>query len=75
MIGRDTTVKIWVLSISYLKIRAEKGQFKPIDRRAVKVHKAHCKAAKDLESKYHRTPDDEIGPVKFALFSFGPVAG
>jgi len=26
-------------------------QLKPIDRRAVKVHKAHCKDAKDFESK------------------------
>jgi len=30
---------------------------------------------KDLDSKYHHTPDDEIGPVKSALLSFGPVAG
>ena len=34
-----------------------------------------CKAAKDLKSKYHHTPVDEIGPVKSALLSFGPVAG
>ena len=34
-----------------------------------------CKAAKDLKSKYHHTPDDEIGPVKSALLSFRPVAG
>ena len=51
------------------------GQLKPIDRRAVKVHKEYCKAAKDLESKYHHTPDNEIGPVKYALLSFRPVAG
>ena len=36
--------------------------------RAVKVHKENCKAAKDLDSKYHHTPDDENGPVKSALF-------
>jgi len=39
------------------------------------VHKEYCKAAKDLDSKYHHIPDDEIGPVKSALLSFGPVAG
>jgi len=39
------------------------------------VHKEYCKAAKDLDSKYHHTPDGEIGPVKSALLSFGPVAG
>ena len=39
------------------------------------MHKAYCKAAKDLESKYLHTPDDEIGPVKSALLSFGPVGG
>ena len=37
--------------------------------------KKNCKAAKDLDGKYHHTPDDEIGPVKSALLSFGPVAG
>jgi len=31
--------------------------------------------AKDLDSKYHYTSDDDIGPVKSALLSFGPVAG
>ena len=36
----------------------------PIDRRAVKVHNEYCKAAKDLDSKYHHTPDDETGPVR-----------
>ena len=39
------------------------------------MHKEHFKAAKDLDSKYHHTPDDETGPVKYALLSFGPVAG
>ena len=41
----------------------------------MKVHKEYCKAAKDLDSKYQHTPDNEIGPVKSALLSFGPVAG
>ena len=41
----------------------------------MKVHKEYCKAAKDLDSKYHHTPDNGIGPVKYALLSFGPVAG
>ena len=62
-------------SSGYVSFRAEQGQLKPIDRRAVKVHKEYCKAAKDLDSKYHHTPDNEIGPVKSALLSFGPVAG
>ena len=62
-------------SSDYVYFRAEQGQLKPIDRRAVKVHKEYCKAAKDLDSKYHHTPDGEIGPVKSALLSFGPVAG
>ena len=62
-------------SSDYVSFRAEQGQLKPIDRRAVKVHKAHCKAVKDLESKYHHTPDYEIGPFESALLSFGPVAG
>ena len=39
------------------------------------MHKAYCKAAKDLDSKYHHTPDDEIGPVKSALLSIRPEAG
>ena len=43
--------------------------------RAVKVHKEYCKAAKDLDSKHHHTPENEIDPVKCALLSFGPVAG
>ena len=51
---------------------AEQGQLKLIDRRAVKEY---FKAAKDLDNKYHHTSDDEIGPVKSALLSFGPVAG
>ena len=68
------------VSSDYVSFRAEQGQLKPIDRRAVKVHneychEEYCKAAKDLDSKYHNTPDDEIGPVKSALLSFGPVAG
>ena len=62
-------------SSDYVSFHAEQGQLKPIDRRAVKVHKEYCKAAKDLDSKYHHTPDNEIGPVKSALLSFGPVAG
>ena len=53
-----------------VSFRAEQGQLKPIDRRAVKVHKDYCKAAKDLDSKYHHTPDNDIGPVKSALLSF-----
>jgi len=56
-------------------LRAEQGQHKPIGRRAIKVRKEYCKAAKDLDSKYNHNPDDEIGPVKSALLSFGPVAG
>ena len=55
----------------YVFFRAEQGQLKPIDRRAVKAHKAYCKAG----SKYHHYPDDEIGPFKSVLLSFGPVAG
>jgi len=61
-------------SSDYISFRAEQGQLKPFDRRAVKVDKAYCKAAKDLDSKYHHTPDDEVGPVKSALLSLGPVA-
>ena len=41
----------------------------------VKVHQEYCKAPKDLDSKYHHTPDNEIGPVKSVLLSFRPVAG
>jgi len=48
---------------------------KPIDRRAVEVQKAYCKAAKDLDSKYHHTPNGKIGPVKSSLLSFEPAAG
>ena len=59
----------------YVSFRAEQGQLKPTDRRAVKLHKAYCKAAKDTDSKYHHTPDDENDPAKSALLSFGPVAG
>jgi len=77
--GVETLVDIKGLGIGessdYVSFRAEQGQLKPIDRRAVKVHKEYCKAAKDLDSKYHHTPDGEIGPVKSALLSFGPVAG
>jgi len=62
-------------SSDYVSFRAEQGQLKPIDRRVVKAHEAYCKAAKDLNSKYHHNLDDEIGPVKSALLSFGPVAG
>jgi len=58
-----------------VSFRAEQGQLKPIDSRAIKVHKEYCKAAKDLDSKYHHTPDDEVGPVKSALLLFRPVAG
>ena len=32
-------------SSGYVSFRAEQGQLKPIDRRAVKVHKEYCKAA------------------------------
>ena len=28
------------------------------------MHKEYSKAAKDLDSKYYNTPDDEISPVK-----------
>jgi len=77
--GAETLVDMKGLGIGessdYGSFRAEQGQLKPIDRQAAKVHKAYCKAAKDLYSKYHRTPDDEIHPVKSALLSFGPVAG
>ena len=38
--------------------RTEQGQLKPIDRRVIEVHKEHCKAAKDLDSKYYHTPYD-----------------
>jgi len=62
-------------SSDYVSFRAEQGQLKPIDRRAVKVHKEDCKAAKDLDSNYHHTPVNENGPVKSALSSFGTVAG
>jgi len=41
----------------------------------VKEHKEHCKAAKNLDSKYNHTPVDENDPVKSAQLSFGPVAG
>jgi len=41
----------------------------------VHKHKEYHKAAKDLDSKYHHTSDDEIGPVKSALLSFGSLAG
>ena len=61
-------------SSDYVSFRAEQGQLKPIDCRAVKGT-ARCKAAKDLDSKCRHTPDDKIGPDKSALFSFGPVAG
>ena len=42
-------------SSDYVSFRAEQGHLKPIDRRpidrrAVKAHKAYCKAAKDLDS-------------------------
>ena len=40
----------------YVSFRAKQGKLKLIDRRAVKVHKEYCKAAKGLDSKkYHRT--------------------
>ena len=39
--------------------RTEQLQLKPIDCRAVKVHKDHCKATKNLDSKYRHTPDHE----------------
>ena len=46
------TWKIIGESQDHASFRAEQGQLKPkpIDRRAVKVHKECCKAAKDLES-------------------------
>jgi len=62
-------------SSDYISFRAKRGQLKPIDRRAVNVHKAYCKAAKDLDSKCHHNPDDEICPVNSAFLSFSPVAG
>ena len=37
------------------------------------MHTEYYKAAKDLDRKYHNTPDDENDPVKSALLSFGPV--
>jgi len=77
--GVETLVEIMGLGIGessdYASFRAEQGRLKPVDRRAVKVHRAYCKAAKDLDSKHPYTPDDEIGPVKSTLLSFGPVAG
>ena len=60
-------------SSDYAFFCAEQGHLKPIDHRAVKVHKEHCKAAKDRDSRYQHTPDDELGPVKSALLSFGRV--
>jgi len=39
------------------------------------VHKDYCKAAKDLDSKYHHNLDDELGPVKSVLLSLWLVAG
>jgi len=76
--GAEASVDIKGLGIGessyYVSFRAEQGLLKLIDRRAVKVHKENCKAAKDLDSKYHSTPDDEIGLVKSAVLPFGPVA-
>jgi len=44
--GVETLVDIKGLgideSLDYVSFRAEQGQLKPIDRRAVKVHKAYC---------------------------------
>jgi len=60
-------------SSDHASFRAEQGQLKPADRRAVKVHKEY-KAAKDLDSKYHHTPGDENSPVKYRS-SFGPATG
>ena len=62
-------------SSDYVSFCAEQRQLKSIDRRAIKVHKEYCKAAKYLDSKYHHNPDDEIGPVKSSFLSLGPVAG
>jgi len=62
-------------SSDYNSFCTEQGQLKLIDHRAVKVHEEYCKAVKDLDSKYHNTPDDELGPAKSAFLSFGPVAG
>jgi hypothetical protein len=39
------------------------------------MHKEHCKIAKDLNSRYLNTPDDNIGPIVSALTSIGPAAG
>jgi len=73
--GVETLVDIKGLGIDessdYVSFHAEQGQFKSIDHRAVKVHKEYCKTAKDLDIKYHHTPDDELGPVKSTLLSFG----
>jgi len=60
---------------NFASFRAEQGQLKPIDRQAVKVHKEHYKATKDLDSKYHPALGDDNGLVKSALLSFGSVAG
>ena len=40
---------------------------------SAKLQKEYFKTAKD--SRFHLTPDKEIGPVRSALLSFGPVAG
>ena len=73
--GVETLADIKRLGIGesscYVSFRAEQGQLKPIDRRAVNVHKEYFKATKDLDSKYHHTPDNEIGPVKSALCRSG----
>ena len=75
--GVETLVDIKGVGIGessdYASFRAEQGQLKPADRRAVKVHKEY-KAAKDLDSKYHHTPGDENSPVKYRS-SFGPATG
>jgi len=51
-----------------------KGSLSPLTT-ALKVQKEYCNVVKDLDSRYHHTPDDEIGPVKSALMSFLPVSG
>jgi len=57
--GVETLVDIKCLGIGessdYVSFRAEQGQLRPIDRRVVNLYKENCKAAKDLDSKYHHT--------------------
>ena len=67
--GAEISVYIKGLGIGESSGRAS-FRAKQFDRQAIKVHKEYCKAANDLNSKYHHNPSG-----KNALLSFGPVAG